>query len=342
MFDKQEFKNTFDQVHASEELLMEVLDMTTKTEQKTHRSHKIIRTMLIAAVLICALTVTAVAADAITRKFSGETTSVIEAFFGENGEYASGGNIVEYDEWGKLAINLPAWSREPVDMEAAKHLIAPYLYTLEENTVTVDGFTYTIHAVLYDSATETAMIRWSVENPDGLGDYGIGKNGEFSIREGSDMFAVAGGRDYIDTVNSTDTKLYISSYAVDWQDDLYCEFGRWYDWDKGTEKARFDTVKLLIPRDDFGGMPTVTGKNVIISPVAVRFEKAQVDDLRECSIVYTDGSTYTLFSDEQFVQNTTYGLGDTEKNIATYTFNRIVDVEQVSAIIVNGEVFPVE
>ena len=47
-----------------------------------------------------------------------------------------------------------------------------------------------------------------------------------------------------------------------------------------------------------------------------------MDDLRECSIVYTDGSTYTLFSDEQFVQNTTYGLGDTEKNTATYTFNR--------------------
>ena len=67
-----------------------------------------------------------------------------------------------------------------------------------------------------------------------------------------------------------------------------------------------------------------------------------MDDLRECSIVYTDGSTYTLFSDEQFVQNTTYGLGDTEKNTATYTFNRIVDVEQVSAIIINGEVFPVE
>ena len=42
------------------------------------------------------------------------------------------------------------------------------------------------------------------------------------------------------------------------------------------------------------------------------------------------------------MQNTTYGLGDTEKKTATYTFNRIVDVEQVSAIIVNGEVFSVE
>jgi len=338
MFDKQEFKNTFDQVQAPEALLTEVLNMTT--HQKPHRPKHITRTLLIAAVLICALTITAFAAEVLTRKLTGDTLSIVDSFFGSSGDYANGGGIVEYDDEGKLALNIPAWSREPLDMEAAERLIAPYLYTLEENTVTVDGFTYTIHAILYGSSTETAMIRWSVENPDGLGKYGIGRNGEFSIQEGSDMFAVAGGRDYIDTVHSTDTKLYISSYAVDWNDDLTCEFGRWYDWGKGTEKAWFDTVKLLIPRDNCGGMPTVTGKNVTVSPVAVRFDKTQVDDLRECSIVYTDGSSYTLFSDDRFVMNTTYGLGDTENNTATYTFNRIVDVEQVSAIIVNGEEIP--
>lgn len=338
MFDKQEFKNTFDQVQAPEALLTEVLNMTT--QQKPHRPKHITRTLLIAAVLTCALTITAFAAEALTRKLTGDTLSIADSFFGSSGDYANGGGIVEYDDEGKLALNIPAWSRETLDMEAAERLIAPYLYTLEENTFTVDGFTYTIHAILYDSSTETAMIRWSVENPNGLGKYGIGRNGEFSIQEGSDMFAVAGGRDYIDTVHSTDTKLYISSYAVDWNDDLTCEFGRWYDWDKGTEKAWFDTVKLLIPRDDCGGMPTVTGKNVTVSPVAVRFDKTQVDDLRECRIVYTDGSTYTLFSDEQFVMNTTYGLGDTEDNTATYTFNRIVDVEKVSAIVVNGEEIP--
>ena len=338
MFDKQEFKNTFDQVQAPEALLTEVLNMTT--QQKPHRPKHITRTLLIAAVLICALTITAFAAEVLTRKLTGDTLSIAESFFGSSGDYANGGGIVEYDDEGKLALNIPAWSREPLDMEAAERLIAPYLYTLEENTVTVDGFTYTIHAILYDSSTETAMIRWSVENPDGLGKYGIGQNGEFSIQEGSDMFAVAGGRDYIDTAHSTDTKLYISSYAVDWNDDLTCEFGRWYDWDKGTEKAWFDTVKLLIPRDDCGGMPTVTGKNTTVSPVAVRFDGISVDDLRECSITFTDGSEYVVFSDELFVKNTTYGLGDAKGKYSTYTFNRIVDVEQVASIIVNGEEIP--
>ena len=339
MFDKQQFQDTFDQVQAPEALLTEVMNMTN--QQKPHRPKHITRTLLIAAVLICALTITAFAAEALTRKLTGDTLSIADSFFGSSGDYANGGGIVEYDDDGKLALNIPAWSREPLDMEAAERLIAPYLYTLEENTVTVDGFTYTIHAILYDSSTETAMIRWSVENPNGLGKYGIGRNGEFSIQEGSDMFAVAGGRDYIDTAHSTDTKLYISSYAVDWQEDLTCEFGRCYDWDKGTEKAWFDTVKLLIPRDDRGGMPTVTGENVTVSPVAIRFDHARVDDLQECAILFKDGSEYTLFSDEQFVMNTTYALGDTEDNTTTYTFNRIVDVEQVTAVRLNGVEIPV-
>lgn len=337
MLDKREFKQTFDQVHASEELLTEVLNMTKQTEHTTHKPMRITRTMLIAAVLICALSLSVAAAEVLTRQLTGDSLPILDSFFGNGGDYANSGAIVEYDDEGKLAINMPAWCREPLDLEAAERLVAPYLYTLEENTVTVDGFTYTVHAVLYDSSTKTAMIRWSVENPDGLGKYGIGQNGEFFVQEGSDIFAVIGGRDYLDTVHSTDTKLYISSYEVDWQEELTCEFGRWYDWDKGKMKAWFDTVTLTIPRDDRGGMKTVTADGITISPVAVRFDNIFVDDLNECSIVYADGSEYVVFSDEAFVQNTTYGLGDSVDGSSTYTFNRIVDVEQVTAIKVNGE-----
>ena len=339
MFDKQEFKTTFNQVQASDALLTEVLNMTS--QQKKQKSKHIPRNLLIAAVLIFALSISVAAADILTHKLTGDNASIMDSFFGDSGSYANGGGIVEYDDNGKLAVNMPAWSREPLDLEAAERLVAPYLYTLEENTVTVDGFTYIIHAVLYDSSTDTAMIRWSVENPDGLGKYGIGRNGEFFVQEGSDIFAAVGGRDYIDTVHSTDTKLYISSYAVDWQEDLTCEFGRWYDWDKGTEKAHYDTVKLLIPRDDCGGMTTVAGENVTVSPVAIRLENIHVDDLKECTILFDDGSVYTLFSEEQFVENTTYGLGDANGKYSTYTFNRIVDVEQVTAVVLNGEEIPV-
>jgi len=301
-----------------------------------------VRTLLIAAVLICALSLSAVAVDTIAKKFSGDVTATIEGFFGENGAYTSSDAIVEYDEWGKLAINLPAWSREPLDLEVAKRLVAPYLFTLEENTVTKGGFTYTIHAILYDSNTKAYMVRWSVENPDGLGDYGIGLNGEFFTKEGSDIYAVCGGRTYLDTASSTDTKLYLSSFDVDWQDELWCEFGRWYDWDKGIMKAWSDTQRITLPRADRGGMPALRfdDGNITVSPVALRADNMHVDSIKECVICFKDGKKYTVLSDDPSIQNTTYGLGD--KNYVVYTFNRIVDVEQVSAIIVNGEIFLVE
>ena len=83
-----------------------------------------------------------------------------------------------------------------------------------------------------------------------------------------------------------------------------------------------------------------TVENVTISPVAVRFENAHVDSLQELVILYKDGGEYIVFSDDAFVNNTTYGLGGDKD--ATYTFNRIVDVENISGVIVNGEIFPVE
>ena len=79
MFDKQQFQDTFDQVQASEALLTEVLDMTT--QQKKHTPKHITRTVLIAAILICALTMSVAAADILTRKLSGDTVSIIDSFF---------------------------------------------------------------------------------------------------------------------------------------------------------------------------------------------------------------------------------------------------------------------
>ena len=52
MFDEKKMKATFDQVHASDALLTEVLEMMpNNTNQHIHKPHRIARTLLIAAVL---------------------------------------------------------------------------------------------------------------------------------------------------------------------------------------------------------------------------------------------------------------------------------------------------
>lgn len=310
--------------------------MTTEQNQKRPPARKVGRTLLIAAVLICTLSIAALAAAGPAR-FAGDVTGVLDSFFGNSTDYASHTGIVKYDADGKLETNLPGWSREPLDAEAAERLVAPYLYTIEENTVTKGGFTYTLHAILWDSNTGATMIYWSVENPDGLGDYGIGTNGEFFTLESSEIYAVIGGRNYIDTVNSTDTKLYLSAYEVDWDEELWCELGV-----RRSIHEKADTQRITLPRNDRGGMEAIRfGDTITMSPVAIRFDgMADGSGLKEAVILFDDGREYVVFSDEQFVDNTTYGLGT--EGCVTYTFNRIVDVEHVSAIALNGELIPAE
>lgn len=334
MFDKQNFKDTFSQVHASEALLTEVLNMTTEQKPSHRPVRHIGRTLLIAAVLICVLSVSVMAAAGATG-IKGDVSDALDSFFGNSGDYAEGTAIVKYDDMGQLETNLPAWSREPMDLEVANRLVAPYLYTLEQNTVTKGGFTYTIHAILWDSNTGANLIYWSVENPDGLGDYGVGENGEFFTLESSQMYAVICGRNYIDTVNSTDTKLYLSGYNVDWDEELWCELGLRISLDQ-----KPDTQRITLPRSDRGGMQALRfGDSITMSPVGIRFENTDSVDLSELIIIYHDGSEYVVFSDEQFVDNTTYGLNSSRGDV-TYTFNRIVDVETVSGILVNGALYP--
>ena len=343
MFDEKKMKATFDQVHASDALLTEVLEMMpNNTNQHIHKPHRIARTLLIAAVLICVLAGTVTAAVSGAVRVNGDIAGIMDSWFGSSGDYASGSAIVKYDEWGKLSMNIPAWSRESLDMDVAERLVASYLYTLEGNTVTKGGFTYTIHAILYDSNTGAVMVCWSVENPNGLGEYGLSPNGEVFLLEGSAMRWVVGGRNYLDTVNSTDTKLYISSFGVASDDELWARFGVCNDPENGKYAKEVDEQKIILPRSDRGGMKALTfNDNITVSPVAIRFDALEESaDLEELIIAYTDGSEYVVFSDSTFVDNTTYGV-DSSQGYVTYSFNRIVDVDNVSAIVVNGEVYAV-
>ena len=81
--------------------------------------------------------------------------------------------------------------------------------------------------------------------------------------------------------------------------------------------------------------------NITLSPVAILFDGVKDSVvLNECIITYKDGGEYVVFSESAFVDNTTYGLNGS-KGYVTYTFNRIVDVEQVRAVRLNGVEIPV-
>lgn len=331
MLSEKSIKDTFDQVHSSEQLLKEVLDMTTRGKRKGHSGARAGRAAMLAAALVAALSVTAVAAShVIDEATNGQST--IAALFGNGGEYAEGPAIVEYDESGRLATNLPAWSKEAVDAAVADELVAPHLYSLEENTFVVGGFTYTVDAVLYDSSTNATMIYWSVENPNGLGDYGVGPNGEVFLLETSAMRWVVGGKSYVDTANSSDNLLRVCSYDVELREDIEIQLGACLDPENGKHAKSYDVQKVLIPRHDLGGMPNLTLEDgTTISPVAIRLEGVGETNLDSLVISYDDGSEYVVLSSNPSVDNTAYGIVDDQGRM-TYVFNRIVDINAIEAV----------
>ena len=67
---------------------------------------------------------------------------------------------------------------------------------------------------------------------------------------------------------------------------------------------------------------------------------SNTDAIDELVIRFKAGGEYVVCSEERFVDNTTYGLIGSEGYV-TYTFNRIVDVDNVSGILFNGEILPV-
>ena len=72
-----------------------------------------------------------------------------------------------------------------------------------------------------------------------------------------------------------------------------------------------------------------------------------MDFIDEVVIQFTDGTEYLLFGEQEGldceVNNLAYALnpGDNYQKVI-YAFNRIVDVENIAAIVVNGSVFPIE
>ena len=60
------------------------------------------------------------------------------------------------------------------------------------------------------------------------------------------------------------------------------------------------------------------------------------DSIDSITLHYTDGSEYVVENEADFVSNRTYALLDMERDIITYTFNRIVDTNSIASVEING------
>ena len=353
MYNKKMFKETFSAIKASENTLAEVLNMTTK---KKH-SHKVLRAIPVAAVLILSLSITAFAVVGFTAYEN--PIQMLNAFFGKNGTAESDG-IVKYDEQGKLAVNLPGWDRVPVDETLANELISPYISS-ETASVTWEGYTLAVEANLYDPLTGAGLLYYTIENPNGISGYGVSENGEFGwLPEAGNIYTYigAGEKSYIDGVMSTKTKLYICAYYVEYKNmEIHISAGiqeqssvPLYDGGPmGISKKEYKNITIRLSND--GDIPSLSlddGK-VEVSPIGIRTYNGELgfdtaSYIHYIALKYKDGSEYVLVDSDGFIDNSMYALSTDsteDRYFVVRLFNRLVDINSLSEIILDDTVIQV-
>ena len=172
------------------------------------------------AVIAIALALAMIPSVALAAYVSGENSAFYQAIFGNSGRL-SVEEKVEYDEDGKMSLNLPNSERVEVDDEQAEALVGAQLTgevgTYELKSLMGDVTTLEIENMLYDDKTGCYFMYMSLERETGgFPDIEVFETGECYFN--GEGLLVGGyyspGRMYIDEAKSTENKVYLSAVGV--------------------------------------------------------------------------------------------------------------------------------
>lgn len=342
-------------------------------KQKTTKRRPL-RLVLIAAVMVCMIAAVALVSAAPEVQLDPYETPepMLEAAFGING-YPHEDGAVYLPEGEVNTVHIPAYDRVALDQDLAKESVSLYIYKIGESQ-THNGDTLTVEAAVFDPVSGVGVLYYSIENPNGVTGYALQKNGEIWWPEGERIYVNYPSKGYIATAATTDEKLYVVEYYA-FSDDLRDDMKTLIQQagDAGLQEMipeilqevrgevirvslRGADVKIDVPVDGMGGMEAISlGDNAVwLSPIGIRLYGQKLDMLNEAGellldslvIRYADGSEYIIDRDsadanKPSTMNYAYGVQESD-GVLIYALNRIVDVEQVASVVVNGIEFPVD
>lgn len=334
---------------------VEVPDMIDKKLKETYaglegkrrpakRGLRPVRTALIAAALAAALCVTAMAAYQIFRQdVEVNKPQLVQGILG-GGEVAWDSEERSYDARGSL-IYCPKRELVPVDVERAMELLGDYLppsgyqWQLGDCTFTVEGY-------VLDEHTGTGRVYYTLERPGGFpegavhwdkGTLNKEKLGldmsDFEIRSATD-WPWFGSRQYVDVDRSTQERLVIVQGLATAQEDWRAEDG-----------LRFGLLGEILEMPGVKSLPAMdiadpeTGETVVTLSaigVEVRYPTSETAHgyIGYLALEYADGTSYVIR--EGGTDNADYAIGDEHLTRLRLCFNRLVDPNQVAAVIVDG------
>jgi hypothetical protein len=330
-----------------------IKELTMSRIQPEAAPRRILRRFAVIAAAIAVMLSLATAALAYSGLLPYKAVNdFISGFFGGD----SGDGVVKYDDNGKPVVKLPAWERVPVDGSLADRLIGGYI-TAVDQSISRNGYTLTAEANLYDPSTGCGLIYYTLENPNGISGYQTFQDGEiwfdsttvFAEVRGTQARGPVFGKQYIDEGKSGGTRLYICEFYISAADKplsgVVLVFGEYildkngYIYGKEREKINIPLAADNLSSAVFyasGGDEAIKASPIGMNINAIALGLEHADKIKYVALEYADGSRYTISDDAGFTDNSSYALQTDGGERRTYTFNRIVDIDSVVKVIVNG------
>jgi hypothetical protein len=342
-----------------------------KEGRKIMRKNKSVRIAAAAAAGILFVTAGAGTAYAVSKK---SVPQGIDELFGADSRQNVESQVITVDNGkGQTDVLIPGTEYTDLDEILAGDTFDGFVsenpveckigdYTLTVMNYVTDGQTLCAYMTLECESGITAMYGdWRTNISKGLR-FTDESEFTFSIA-GSDTGSHAGYKMYLNLDKSTDTKYYIYYYGV-WTDGTetspYIEIN---DYgmprkDIPIDEKGYRTVNPAISRVDLekvSALQTYTVKEndktlLTYSTISLSLDTLNmqsvmggdyfnIDNIDLIEIVYKDGSSYIVYQHNVW-DNTGYlcgGLGENNR-VCTMTFNRLVDVNEISQIIINDYV----
>ena len=369
LFDKIEDQSVQLQPHGVvnmkriEELTMQ--KVVSQSKMAVHRRHSLGIYMLAAILITLIMATTAFAYVGFTRYEN--PIEMMHIFFGNKSLPSLDSQEVfyPYPEGGGYTVVLPSSERTPLDEDLAA-VVAPPVAAVGQS-VTWGDYTLTIQAHQHDKNLGMGTVYYTLENPKGVEGYDTQINGELWWPEG-EIFHLPGcsWENFLIADESTSTKLSVACYyhgterLEKYQKQDYVQMCFYntqetiqlskYASDENTVALMSENGEILISAigmdvrmQDMEFLYDTTYK-AIDGVAYVRPESSNIDYL---AVEFSDGSEYVVLQDQngEFIENFVYTSGYRDPvfgEVSTYNFNRIIDPNLITGVVINETVFPVK
>ena len=346
-----------------EEMTMQKISANNANPVRRRRSWGV---YLLAAVLITLSLATTVFAYVGFTQYDNPI-EMLKTFYG-NEELVNfeGGEVLREDEDKPYTVTLPTIERVPLDEELAVEVTPPIAAVGQ--SVSWGDYTLTIQAHQHDKNLGAGTIYYTVENPNGVEGYGTQFDGALWWPNGEITFLHGcAWENFIIPGETTDTRLSVACYYHGTerteerrtQDSIEMCF---YNTDETIQLPKYaseeKTTALLSANGEI--LISAIGMDVRIQDMEfLQYDTIIDEDGDECPLVneadinyvavkFSDGSEYVVDQDKdgELVSNcvdiSIYQQDYVYGHTITYMFNRVIDPNLITAVVINETIFPVQ